>query len=55
MKVAAAITNGDISITRNESSKFSQIFRELTVSGNGLVFKGEQIVLQNHYIRKILK
>ena len=29
----------------NESSKFNQIFSELTVSGNKLVLKAEQIVL----------
>lgn len=44
-KVAAAITNEGISIMGNESSKFNQIFSELTVRGNKLDLKAEQIVL----------
>ena len=43
--VAAAIINGDISIMGNEAIKFNNIFIELTVSSNGLVLNGKQIVL----------
>ena len=43
--VAASITDGDISIMGNESRKFNQIFSELTLSGDGLILKAEQIVL----------
>ena len=43
-KVGEAIINGDISIMGNKASKFNHILRELSVSGNDLVLKGEWIV-----------
>lgn len=54
-KIAATVTNGDISIIGTEASEFNHIFSELCVSGNGLVLNRECIVLPETLHKKSIE